>query len=163
MDRRELMELVLATGLLSIGTEVLARQPENADAKDMTNMPGMGGAKARPGEPAMGTHYGQLVADTSRCVDTAEACLAHCIGQLTMGNTEMKNCALTAQDVISACTALRELAVRNAPRVGELAGVCGRICRDCEAECKKHEEHLVCRTCRDSCAACAKECERIAT
>ena len=162
MNRRELIELVTAAGLSTASAAVLAADAPGSGDHAMQGMAGMHDMHAMHDHAGAGTKYGALVAATSKCVDTAEACLAHCIAQLTAGDLEMKDCAQTTQDVISACTALRQLAVRNAPRTAELAVVCGRICRDCEAECKKHEKHEVCRNCRDSCADCAKECERLA-
>jgi len=146
MDRRELMQWMTATGLATASMAGVAASTQ-----------------ATPREPAaMGTRYGALATTAARCVTYGEACLAHCIEMLMNGNTEMKNCVPSTQDMISACTALQQLAVRNSPRVVEMARLCGRICRDCEAECRKHEQHQVCRDCRDSCAECAKECERIA-
>ena len=147
MNRRELLEFATAASLMSANVAVADSPAASEQAHD---------------HAARITKYGDLVSATSKCVNTAEACLAHCVGQLMDGNTEMKNCTLTSQDVITACTAVREMAARNAPRVAQMAAVCGKICRDCEAECKKHETHKVCRDCRDSCAECAKECEKLA-
>jgi len=162
MNRRELIELVTAAGLTSASAAVLAADPPPAGGHDMMNMAGMHDMHAMHDHAAGGTKYAALAAAAAKCVDTGEACLAHCIAQLISGDTSMKECAGTTQDVISACTALRQLAIRNSPRVAELAAVCGRICRDCEAECKKFPQHQVCRDCGASCAECARECERVA-
>jgi Cys-rich four helix bundle protein (predicted Tat secretion target) len=149
MNRRDLFERAAATGLAMASATAVAANPPAAKSESLDHSSAM-------------TRYGALATTAARCVTYGEACLAHCIDQLINGNTEMKNCALTTQDVIAACTALQQLAVRNAPRLVEFARVCGKICRDCEVECRKHEEHPVCRDCRDSCIECAKECERIA-
>jgi len=37
------------------------------------------------------------------------------------------------------------------------------VCEACEKECRKHEmKHAECKACADSCAACLKECQKIA-
>jgi Cys-rich four helix bundle protein (predicted Tat secretion target) len=158
MNRRKLLELLTTAGLVTAGATVATESSGSSD-HDMQNMPGMQGMHDHSG---MKSKYPDLIQSTSKCVNSAEACLAHCVAELTSGNLEMKNCAITSQDVITACTALRQMAARNAPRVAEMAAVCGRICRDCEAECKKQEAHKVCRECRESCAQCAKACESLA-
>jgi hypothetical protein len=35
----------------------------------------------------------------------------------------------------------------DSPHVKDLAKVVSGICGDCEAECKKHEKHSVCKDC----------------
>ena len=107
--------------------------------------------------------YGDLVADTSRCVNTGEACVAHCLVQLGEGEKELAACAKSVQDTIASCTALRQMAAANSPHVAKLAAVVGDICKDCETECRKHEKkHSVCHDCAEACAKCAKECEKAA-
>ena len=61
------------------------------------------------------------------------------------------------------CEALTTLARMNSPHTKALAAVCAKVCRDCEATCKKHSQHHAeCKACMDSCAACATECEKLA-
>ena len=31
--------------------------------------------------------------------------------------------------------------------------LCKQVCKDCEKECRKHEEHIECKACADACAA----------
>jgi Cys-rich four helix bundle protein (predicted Tat secretion target) len=147
MDRRGLMQGIAVAGVAAASAPIGAAASAMAASRD---------------RPSGGTRYGVLATTAARCVTYGEACLAHAIEMLVGGNADLKNCIATTQDVVTACTALQQLAVRNSPRVAELARICGRICRDCEAECRKHEMHQVCADCRDSCAECAAECERVA-
>jgi Cys-rich four helix bundle protein (predicted Tat secretion target) len=150
MNRRELLEVVAAAGIATTGA---------AQAADITPTP----AEHRHHDHAAMSKYADLVADTTRCVNTGEACVAHCLVLLGEGDKELAACARTVQDTIASCTALRQMAAANSPHVAKLAGVVGDICKDCETECRKHEtKHSVCHDCAEACAKCAKECQKAA-
>jgi Cys-rich four helix bundle protein (predicted Tat secretion target) len=150
MNRRELLEVVAAAGISTAGAAQAADVPPPA-------------TEHKHHAHAAMSKYGDLVADTSRCVNTGEACVAHCLVLLGEGDKELAACAKTVQDTIASCTALRQMAAANSPHVGKLAGVVGDICKDCETECRKHEKkHSVCHDCAEACANCAKECEKAA-
>ena len=154
MNRREVLDLVTAVGLTSFAGAAVA-----ADAKaahDMQNMP------AAHDHAAMSGKYPALVAATSKCVTTGDACVNHCLTLLGEGDKELAACAKTVRDTIAACTALRELAAANSPHVAALAKVVADICRGCKSECDKHDKHQPCRDCGEACAQCAKECDKVA-
>jgi Cys-rich four helix bundle protein (predicted Tat secretion target) len=134
---------------------------------------GLGTAAARAADPPMPGHehhdhaammskYGDLVADTTHCVNSGEACIAHCLVLLGQGEKELAACAQSVEDTVAACTALRQMAAANSPHVPKLAAVVADICTDCETECRKHEKHKVCHDCAEACAQCAKECQKAA-
>lgn len=111
----------------------------------------------------MGGKYAALIAETTHCIDTGEACLSHCLVMLGEGNKELAGCAKSVRDLAAGCTALRQLAASNSPNTARMAGVVGQICKDCEEECKKHAaKHEVCRNCADACDSCARECQKVA-
>jgi Cys-rich four helix bundle protein (predicted Tat secretion target) len=150
MNRRELLEVVAAAGIATAGA---------AQAADVAPP----ATEHKHHDHAAMSKYGDLVADTSRCVNTGEACVAHCLVQLGEGEKELAACAKSVQDTIASCTALRQMAAANSPHVAKLAAVVGDICKDCETECRKHEKkHSVCHDCAEACAKCAKECEKAA-
>ena len=150
MNRRNMFMAAAAIGLAS---SIPARAADD---------PATGSAHHHDHAGAMG-HYPDLVAATSHCLVTGDACLTHCLTLLGEGDREMAACAGTVRSVIAACTALRELAAANSPRVGRLAAVVADICQDCETECRKHEKkHTVCRDCAEACANCVKECQKAA-
>jgi Cys-rich four helix bundle protein (predicted Tat secretion target) len=109
-----------------------------------------------------GSKYADLVAATSHCVVTGDACLSHCLTMLGQGDKELANCARAVRDTIAACTALRELAAANSPHVQALSKVVSAICSDCEAECRKHEQHAVCKDCETACHDCKALCDKAA-
>ncbi len=154
MNRREVLDLVTAGGLASITTAAVAADTQ--PAHEMQTTPAMHDHATASGK------YVALVATTSKCVSTGDACLSHCLTLLGQGDKELAACAKTVRDTIATCAALRELAAANSPHVAALAKVVGSVCRDCKAECDKHEKHQVCRECGEACAQCAKECDKVA-
>lgn len=148
MNRRELLEVIAVT---SLATTTAARAAD----------PPLTGHEHHD-HAAMGKYH-DLVVATSHCVNTGDACIAHCLTLLGEGEKDLAACAKTVEDVVATCTALRQLAAANSPHVAKLAGVVGDICTDCETECRKHEKkHSVCRDCAEACAQCAKECQKAA-
>ena len=64
--------------------------------------------------------------------------------------------------LVPACTALAQLAALKSPRLAEFAKAVVLICKDCEAQCRKHADHHdFCKDCADSCLACIKACESL--
>jgi len=111
---------------------------------------------------ASGSRFADLVRATSNCISTGDACLSHCLVMLGQGEKDLAACARTVRDAIAACTALRELAAADSPHVPALAKVVSGICSDCEAECKKHEKHAVCKECEKACRDCKELCDKVA-
>ena len=103
-----------------------------------------------------------LVATASDCLSKGELCLSHCHEMLATGDKTMGACAKTASEMVAVCGAMLSLAAQGAPSVAKFATVCLDVCRRCEAECRKHEQHPPCADCAKSCAACAAECKKIA-
>ena len=96
------------------------------------------------------------------CEKDGEICLKHCLDQLAKDNT-LAECARSVQDMLVACHAISSLAIQKSSRLKEMATVCAKICRDCEAACQKHaSHHEECRRCGESCKTCAAECDKVA-
>ena len=110
---------------------------------------------------AAGKH-GALVSTSAECASAADTCVVHCEDLLAQGDKTLANCLKTSAQVEIVCGSLRRLAARNADLTPQMAAVALRACKDCEAECRKHEKtHAVCKACADACAACATECEKV--
>ena len=97
MDRRELLEVIAAAGITTAGAALAADVTPPA-------------AEHKHHDHAAMSKYGDLVADTTRCVNTGEACIAHCLVLLGEGDKELAACAKTVQDTVASCTALRQKA-----------------------------------------------------
>ena len=154
MTRRDAM-FVTAGAAVVVSSGVLA-QPKDAKgaAKD---------AKAPDASPVEAAINQALIDAARGCMAAGTACLNHCIKLLATGDKSMVECTGTVRQMLPLCTAIAELAQQNAPRLKELAAVCAKACRDCEAACKKHaNHHAECKACMESCQKCAAECEKAA-
>jgi Cys-rich four helix bundle protein (predicted Tat secretion target) len=103
-----------------------------------------------------------LIDAASACSIAAEICVGHCVEMLAGGDKAMAACAASSREVAVVCNGLRSLAAQNSAHLASYAKVAAEICKSCEAECRKHPEHMVCKNCSDACAACAMECGKVA-
>ncbi len=104
-----------------------------------------------------------LVAATHECMASGDACTSHCLDRLSQGDKSLGDCARSVEQMRALVGALSVLAAQNSPRLKETAAVCAKACHDCEAECRKHEQHPPCKRCAESCARCAAECEKVSS
>jgi Cys-rich four helix bundle protein (predicted Tat secretion target) len=80
---------------------------------------------------------------------------------LAGGDKSLLECTATAREMTVVCDGLRTLAAQNSPHLAKYAKLAAEVCKDCEAECRKHEQHPSCKACADACAACAAECGKL--
>jgi Cys-rich four helix bundle protein (predicted Tat secretion target) len=107
--------------------------------------------------------YKALANSCADCVHSGEECLNHCLTMLSTGDKELGECAKSVNQLLVTCDALMRLAAQESVYVPKMAALAGRVCKDCEAECRKHEaKHAICKACAESCAACYKECQKVA-
>jgi Cys-rich four helix bundle protein (predicted Tat secretion target) len=143
---------VAAGGVAVMGLSALAQGKPAAPAKD---------AKAEP--KAAWVINETLLAAALECLKAGEACLDHCVRSLSTGDKSMAECAGTVRAMLPMCRALTDLTRLNSTHLKALAAVCAKVCRDCEAACKKHQNHHAeCKACMESCQKCATECEKAA-
>jgi Cys-rich four helix bundle protein (predicted Tat secretion target) len=96
------------------------------------------------------------------CVAKGEACVPHCIELTAKGDTSLVECLKSVLAMMPMCTAVARLAALDAPRLKELAKLCGEVCADCETVCRKHaEHHAVCKACAEACASFVKESKKL--
>ncbi len=130
-------------------------------------------AAARAAEPAMHEHHhhhssapseaANLAVAAADCQQKGQVCIDHCLVLLGEGDKAMAACAQSVSQMLSVCAALQRLANANSKHLPHMAHVALGVCRDCEAECKKHaDKHVQCKDCMESCAACARLCEKMA-
>lgn len=111
---------------------------------------------------AMSSRNDRLIAAASDCVLKANICLQHCLDLLGQGDAGMAACAKSSSQAAAVCSALQQLATSDSKRLPQLAKVVMDVCKDCEEECKKTEQHPECKACKEACAACYEECRKIA-
>lgn len=153
MDRREILQ-----GGVALSAAVFA---------GMAAAAGMEGHDHDHGpmhqQHAGGADYFELAHAATHCVMFGEACIDHCITLLGQGDKEMAACARSVEELLAACTMLRQLATWKSAYVPRMAKVAMDICKACEEECRKHEKkHQPCRDCAEACADCYKECAKVA-
>jgi len=147
MERREVLKTVGAAMAAAIAGSALAAEQEHHH--DHGAMP-------------MANPYSSLIASTSDCLKTGEACLAHCLVLLGEGDKEMAACAQSVNGMLAVCGTLGRLAGQNSKHTAALAKVTADVCAECEKECRKHEKkHAECKACADACATCLKECKKL--
>jgi Cys-rich four helix bundle protein (predicted Tat secretion target) len=111
---------------------------------------------------AMSSRNDKLLAAVADCVLKANICQQHCLVLLGQGDKDMAACAQSSGQVSAVCTALQQLASAESKHLPQLAKVAMGICKECEEECKKTEQHPECKACKEACAACYEECRKIA-
>jgi Cys-rich four helix bundle protein (predicted Tat secretion target) len=153
MTRRDLL------GIASAATVALAADRALAQKKDAK--------KPTPPTATDNPHaHHQMGADAlqgaaAECIQRGEACLAHCIALLSEGKTEMAGCAKSVRDMLAAARALLSMASAGSKHLKAQAKVTADVARDCEAECKKHPEHAVCKACGECCARLVAEIAKL--
>ncbi len=143
MDRRGV--------LFAMGAAAMTARALPALGQEMPHHHHEGGAKNQ-----------SLIDTASACSSAAEICTGHCVEMLASGDKTMAACAASSREVAVVCDGLRSLAAQNSAHLASYAKVAGEICKSCEAECRKHSEHMACKNCGDACAACAVECGKVA-
>jgi Cys-rich four helix bundle protein (predicted Tat secretion target) len=113
-------------------------------------------------QPAPAKHAA-LAAAAKRCVEVGEICLKHCIKATEAGDKSLVDCLRTTRAMLAVTTAMAQFAEQNAKRLKPLAKVCLDVCRDCEAECRKHiTHHAECKACFEACGAMISQLKRLA-
>ncbi|AXS81252.1 four-helix bundle copper-binding protein [Dechloromonas sp. HYN0024] len=147
MERREMLKTVGAAMAAAVASSALAAD-HNHDHSHHHN---------HPSNP-----YAALIASSSDCLKTGEACLAHCLILLGEGDKEMASCAQSVNGLLAVCSTLGRLAGQNSKHTKAMAKVAADVCAECEKECRKHEKkHEECKACAEACASCLKECKKL--
>jgi Cys-rich four helix bundle protein (predicted Tat secretion target) len=151
MNRRQF----IAAGATSMAAVVATRAVAQATEAS-------GATKTSPS--AFANPKNRELADTAAaCVKTGEVCMEHCLEQLRTGDKSMAKCSVTVAEMLPMCRALAALATQGSKHLAAHAATCGKVCRDCEAECKVHaSHHQSCKDCMEACQRCAAACEKYA-
>ena len=96
------------------------------------------------------------------CVAAGDACLQHCLDLLGQGDTSLSECAHDVRQMIAVCAAIGPLADAGSKHLKDAARLCLDVCTDCEAACRKHENHHApCKRCAEACARTIAEAKKI--
>ncbi len=150
MNRRELLLGAAAMAAAATAGSALAAEHVH-DHMNMTH-----------DHHAMSSRNDKLIAAAADCTLKANVCQQHCIDLMGQGDMSMAACARSAGQAAAICQALQQMAASGSRHLPQLARVAMDVCRDCEEECKKTEQHPECKACKEACAACYAECKKIA-
>ncbi len=104
-----------------------------------------------------------LIAAAADCALKANLCVQHCIVAMGQGEHDLAACARSSSQAAAICTALQQMAAAGSKHLPQLAKVAMDVCKECEDECKKSEQHPECKACKEACASCYAECNKIVT
>jgi len=154
IDRRSILATLAAAGVTLAGATAEAQEGHEHHMQH-------GGHDEHTGHGAVPQHEA-LIDAALDCIKKGAVCSNHCIRLLGEGDTSLADCLQSVSAMLPACTALARLAALDAKRLPQFAKVCADICADCQAVCKKHEQHhAVCKACGEACRACADECRKL--
>jgi Cys-rich four helix bundle protein (predicted Tat secretion target) len=133
LSRRELLMGIGAVVAVAGTGATLAAMPEHDHSKHSAQLP-------------------ELLDAANNCEDKGQRCIAHCLVSFREGDTSLAACASKVHEMVAVCSAFSYLLAANSEYVKAYAGICERVCSDCERECLKHKEHIECKACADACA-----------
>jgi|APLak6261678615_1056124.scaffolds.fasta_scaffold16615_2 Cys-rich four helix bundle protein (predicted Tat secretion target) len=150
MNRRDALKTTAAAGAVLSLSALAQGAPKAAAPAGKTATPPSGIAAHK-----------EIYDAALECLRTGNECLDHCVRSLSTGDKMMAECAGTVRAMLPLCEAVSQLAMLDSKFLKELAAVCAKACRECEAACKKHSgHHAECKACMESCAKCAAACEK---
>jgi Cys-rich four helix bundle protein (predicted Tat secretion target) len=134
ISRREMLLGMGAAAAMAYTGNTVAAMPGHDHSKHTAQLPG-------------------LLNATNDCLDKGQRCIAHCLVSFQEGDVTLADCAAKVHEMQAICGAFSYLLAANSEYIKAYAGVCEQVCKDCEAECMKHKEHVECKACADACVA----------
>jgi Cys-rich four helix bundle protein (predicted Tat secretion target) len=134
ISRRDMLVGMGAAAAMAYAGQATSAAPEHDHSKHSAQLPG-------------------LLDAVNDCVDKGQRCITHCLVSFKEGDLELADCAAKVHEMEAVCRAFSYLVTANSSYVKAYAGICEQVCKDCEKECLKHEEHVECKACADACSA----------
>jgi Cys-rich four helix bundle protein (predicted Tat secretion target) len=147
MERRDLIKMGIASSALG-ALASSAFGPTLAQAAEKTTEPQQ-----------------SLEAALARCIQTGNACVGHCMTELSKGNKEMSECNKAVHEMLAICETTLKLTNYKSDLAKSLEKICAQSCDRCADACKKHSSHwahsmhLACKDCYEACLECSKLCK----
>lgn len=134
LTRRDMLVGMGAAAAMAYAGNAMSATPEHDHSKHAAQLP-------------------DLLNAVNDCVDKGQRCIAHCLVSYKEGDLELADCAAKVHEMEAICRAFTYLLAANSTYVKAYTSVCEQVCKDCEKECLKHEEHIECKACADACSA----------
>ena len=133
ISRREMLLGVSAAAAMAYAGSAISAMPGHDHTKHSAQIP-------------------DLLDAVNNCLDKGQRCIAHCLVSFKEGDISLADCAAKVHEMEAICRAYSYLLSANSSYVKAYAGICEKACKDCEAECLKHKEHIECKACADACS-----------
>ena len=133
ISRREMLLGVSAAAAMAYAGSAISAMPGHDHTKHSAQIP-------------------DLLDAVNNCLDKGQRCIAHCLVSFKEGDISLADCAAKVHEMEAICRAFSYLLSANSSYVKAYAGICEKACKDCEAECLKHKEHVECKACADACS-----------
>jgi Cys-rich four helix bundle protein (predicted Tat secretion target) len=133
ISRREMLLGVSAAAAMAYAGSAISAMPGHDHTKHSAQIP-------------------DLLDAVNNCLDKGQRCIAHCLVSFKEGDISLADCAAKVHEMEAICRAFSYLLSANSSYVKAYAGICEKACKDCEAECLKHKEHIECKACADACS-----------
>lgn len=100
----------------------------------------------------------ELIDTFLECIKMGEICNQHCMHMFQMGDTTLADCSISVQELIAASTAVLKFTANNSCHLNAFLDVVIKVCKTCEEECIKHDQHIQCKDCGEACRDCIDYC-----
>lgn len=133
ISRREILLGIGAVVTAAYAGAAVSAMPEHDHSKHSAQLP-------------------DLLDAANNCVDKGQRCITHCLVSFREGDVSLAECASKVHEMQAICGAFSYLLAANSEYIKAFAGICEKVCDDCEKECMKHKEHIECKACAEACA-----------
>lgn len=124
--------------------------------------PGLAQGEDNTGKQTTQTPHQALAETALDCVGWGERCQKHIMTLFLAGDTSLAQCSARIHDMVAVCNALASLAAAESDHLKPFAKVCIDVCKSCEQECRKHEQHHpICKDTAEACARVVAACQKV--
>lgn len=109
--------------------------------------------------------YSKMLRECARacsdCQRECDSCATHCANLLAKGRKEHLGTLATCRDCADFCSAAAEIVARGGPFASLICQSCAEACARCAKECEKFpdDEHM--QACAKECRKCEKACREM--
>lgn len=107
----------------------------------------------------LSTNNDRLIEAASKCVLYANISLQHSLQLLNQGEKKFADHAKMAQQIVSICSALSQMAKFKSSHLLKLASIAKDMCKNCEQLSRQFDSHSESLALGDACKSCIKECD----
>ena len=132
ISRREMLLGMSAAAAMAYAGPTMSAMPDHDHSRHSAQLP-------------------DLLDAMNTCLDKGQRCIAHCLVSFQEGDVALADCASKVHEMEAICRAFSYLLAANSSYVKAYASICEQACKDCRAECLKHDEHIECKACADAC------------